>query len=132
MRYRVGGDYNPTTGCYQTDWRHFAFKCINNAIIQEVSCFVIGNAVHHWTASGGECTITNSNSNFGATSLLSSGFKGIGGPRGAFSQDQDFLVCFVQASACSTAGWRQHPSDQPWPGAGLRRCYGRSDPGPWP
>lgn len=92
VRYRIGGDINHSTGCYETDYRSFAFKCINNAILQEVSCFVIGDAVHHWTASGGECTITNSNSNFGLTALLSCGFRGVGTPSGAFPQDKNFLT----------------------------------------
>ena len=96
IRYRVSGDLNPKTGCYTEDWRHFGFKVINNAFIQEVSCFVIGDAVHHWSASGGECTITNSNSNFGATALLSSGFKGIGEAGGAFAQDTGFSAVAVK------------------------------------
>jgi len=90
VRYRIGGNINHETGCYEVDYRSFGFKCINNAILQEVSCFVIGDAVHHWTASGGECTITNSNSNFGLTALFSSGFRGIGTDGGAFDQDQGF------------------------------------------
>jgi len=92
VRYRIAGDINHSTGCYEIDYRSFGFKCINNSILQEVSCFVIGDAVHHWTASGGECTITNSNSNFGLTALLSSGFRGIGTAGGAFTQDQGFLM----------------------------------------
>lgn len=96
VRYRIAGNINQSTGCYDIDYRSFGFKCINNAIIQEVSCFVIGDAVHHWTASGGECTITNSNSNFGLTALLSSGFKGIGTEGGAFTQDQDFAAQVVR------------------------------------
>ena len=96
VRSRISGSYNRETGCYETDYRHFAFKVIGNAVIQEVSCFVIGNAVHHWTASGGECTITNSNSNFGGTALLSSGFRGVGQPSGAFPQDQGFLGTAVR------------------------------------
>lgn len=96
VRYRISGNINQSTGCYEIDYRSFGFKCINDAIIQEVSCFVIGDAVHHWTASGGECTITNSNSNFGLTALLSSGFKGIGTAGGAFTQDQDFLGKIVR------------------------------------
>ena len=92
VRYRIAGDINHGTGCYEVDYRSFGFKCINNSILQEVSCFVIGDAVHHWTASGGECTITNSNSNFGLTALLSSGFRGIGTASGAFTQDQGFQV----------------------------------------
>jgi hypothetical protein len=92
VRYRIAGNINHTTGCYEIDYRSFGFKCINNAILQEVSCFVIGDAVHHWTASGGECTITNSNSNFGLTALLSSGFRGIGTDGGAFTQDSGFQM----------------------------------------
>jgi hypothetical protein len=91
VRYRIGGEINQNTGCYQVDYRSFGFKCINDSIIQEVSCFVIGDAIHHWTASGGECTITNSNSNFGLTALLSSGFRGIGTAGGAYPQDTGFL-----------------------------------------
>ena len=96
IRYRISGNYNARTGCYAVDWRNFGFKVIDNAIIQEVSCFVIGDAVHHWTASGGECTITNSNSNFGCTSLLSSGFRGIGTNDGAFPQDKDFSMLYLR------------------------------------
>jgi hypothetical protein len=92
VRYRIAGNIDHTTGCYEIDYRSFGFKCINNAILQEVSCFVIGDAVHHWTASGGECTITNSNSNFGLTALLSSGFRGIGTDGGAFTQDSGFQM----------------------------------------
>ena len=96
LRTRVGGNYSPETGCFDIDYRHFAFKCIRDAVIQEVSCFVIGNSVHHWTASGGECTITNSNSNFGQTALMSSGFRGIGSAKGAFPQDKGFLCRAVK------------------------------------
>ena len=96
VRYRIGGDINHETGCYEVDYRSFGFKCINNSILQEVSCFVIGDAVHHWTASGGECTITNSNSNFGLTALLSSGFRGIGTDGGAFDQDSGFIAKAVR------------------------------------
>mgnify|MGYP001598876833 CR=1 FL=1 len=96
VRYRIVGNINHETGCYDVDYRSFGFKCINNSILQEVSCFVIGDAVHHWTASGGECTITNSNSNFGLTALLSSGFRGIGTDGGAFPQDKGFQVKAVR------------------------------------
>ncbi len=96
VRYNIAGAIDHTTGCYEVDYRSFGFKCVNNAILQEVSCFVIGDAVHHWTASGGECTITNSNSNFGLTALLSSGFRGIGTAAGAFTQDQGFQVKAVR------------------------------------
>ena len=31
--------------------------------------------MHHWVESGGECTITNSNSNFGGTAALAEGYN---------------------------------------------------------
>lgn len=49
--------------------RHYAFKIINNAYAQLVSCFAIGNALHYAAESGGEISITNSCSNFGGISL---------------------------------------------------------------
>jgi hypothetical protein len=92
LRTTISGSKNWVTGTYDVDWRSFGFKCINNAIIQEVSCFVIGDSIHHWTASGGEATITNSNSNFGQTAFLSDGYRGVGTPGGALPQDQGFLM----------------------------------------
>ena len=55
--------------------RSFHIRAVNNAVIQEVSVFAIGQAIHHATAGGGEITITNSNSNFGHCALLAEGFK---------------------------------------------------------
>lgn len=55
--------------------RSFHMRAINNAIMQEVSVFAIGQGIHHWTQSGGELTITNSNSNFGGCSALAEGYK---------------------------------------------------------
>ena len=56
-------------------WTSFHVRAINNAVIQEVSVFAIGQGVHHWVESGGECTITNSNSNFGGTAALAEGYN---------------------------------------------------------
>ena len=56
-------------------WRSFHIRAINNAVIQEVSVFAIGQGVHHWVESGGEITITNSNSNFGGTAALAEGYN---------------------------------------------------------
>lgn len=55
--------------------RSFHIRAINDAIIQEVSVFAIGQGIHHWTQSGGEITITNSNSNFGGCAALAEGYK---------------------------------------------------------
>ena len=53
----------------------FHVRAINNAVIQEVSVFAIGQGVHHWTQGGGELTVTNSNSNFGGCAAISEGFR---------------------------------------------------------
>ena len=57
------------------DRRSFHIRAINNAIMQEVSVFAIGQGIHHWTQSGGELTVTNSNSNFGGCAALAEGYK---------------------------------------------------------
>jgi hypothetical protein len=54
--------------------RSFHVRAINRAIIQEVSVFAIGQGVHHWVESGGELTVTNSNSNFGGCASVAEGF----------------------------------------------------------
>lgn len=55
--------------------RSFHIRAINNAFIQEVSIFAIGQGAHHATESGAEVSITNSNSSFGGCVALSSGYK---------------------------------------------------------
>ena len=55
--------------------RSFHIRAINNAFIQEVSIFAIGQGIHHATESGAEVSITNSNSSFGGCVALSSGYK---------------------------------------------------------
>jgi hypothetical protein len=60
---------------YKTDYENVHMKCSNNAIIQCVSIFAIGYAKHFVAESGGDQSITNSNSNFGAIALESSGFR---------------------------------------------------------
>lgn len=64
-------------------YRHFGFKGSNNATIQIVSCFVIGNADHFISESGSDLSITNSCSDFGDISL-----KAIGYRTRSFSQDE--------------------------------------------
>ena len=55
-------DETPDNVRMDPDRRSFHIRAINRAIIQEVSVFCIGQGVHHWTQSGGELTVTNSNS----------------------------------------------------------------------
>lgn len=60
---------------YKPDYENVHMKCSNNSIIQCVSIFAIGYAKHFVAESGGDQSITNSNSNFGAVSLEASGFR---------------------------------------------------------
>lgn len=64
-------------------YRHYGFRGSNDATIQIVSCFVIGNADHFISESGADLSITNSCSDFGDISL-----RGIGYKNRAFSQDE--------------------------------------------
>jgi hypothetical protein len=57
--------------------RSFHVRAVNDSIIQEVSVFAIGQGIHHWVESGGELTVTNSNSNFGGVAALAEGFRRI-------------------------------------------------------
>ena len=50
-------------------------KTSNNAVTQQVSIFAIGFAQQFINESGGDTSITNSNSNFGQNSLISKGFR---------------------------------------------------------
>ena len=60
---------------YRPGWESTHIKVSNNAIIQAVSIFAIGFARHFVAESGGDMSITNSNSNFGAVSLEAVGFR---------------------------------------------------------
>ena len=68
---------------WKDDWRNCHIKAINDAFIQCVSIFAVGFADHFLMESGGDMSITNSNSNFGNTSLHAVGHKGY-----AFAQDK--------------------------------------------
>ena len=92
--------YNPSTGNYEAQaagsgahinglckyrkgWRHRHIYASNDAFIQVVSVFAVGFGDHFFSDSGGDLSITNSNSNFGNTSLRSKGFKAA-----AFTKDK--------------------------------------------
>ena len=62
----------------------------NDAVIQVVSVFAIGFHKHFECLSGGDASITNSNSNFGQFSLASDGFK-----KDAFKKDDKGFVTGV-------------------------------------
>ena len=99
--------YNPSTGNYEAQaagsgahidglakyrkgWRHCHIKASNDSFIQVVSVFAVGFGDHFFSDSGGALSITNSNSNFGNTSLRSKGFK-----RAAFTKDKAGQITHV-------------------------------------
>ena len=72
------GEFNAHTNSrsrFRPTYENYHIKASNNAFLQLVSVFAIGFANHFLAESGGDHSITNSNSNFGAKSLVSSGFR---------------------------------------------------------
>lgn len=67
--------YSDSLSRYKPSYESYHVKASNNAFIQIVSVFAIGYGVHFLATSGGDLSITNSNSNFGAKSLVSKGFR---------------------------------------------------------
>ena len=74
-------------------YRSIHIRCVNRAIIQEVSVFAIGQGIHHAVESGGELTVTNSNSNFGGCASLADGFVDY-----SFNTDKNWNVSEIQVS----------------------------------
>jgi hypothetical protein len=73
---------NNSRAVFKPDYRNFHLKVINDSYIQAVSVFAIGYADQFLVESGGDMSITNSNSNFGAKALVAHGFR-----KNAFPQD---------------------------------------------
>ena len=77
---------------YRKGWDTHHISMINDAIIQIVSVFAIGFNKHFDCQSGGDASITNSNSNFGQIALVSEGFKAE-----AFTKDDQGYVTSIVA-----------------------------------
>ena len=75
---------------YRKGWGHRHIMASNDAFIQAVSVFAVGFQGHFTAESGGDMSITNSNSNFGSTALRSAGFKAK-----AFSKDKAGTISHV-------------------------------------
>jgi len=60
---------------YHPDWVNFGFRVSNESFAQLVSCFCIGTARGYVAESGGDFSITNSNTNFGETAMYAEGFR---------------------------------------------------------
>ena len=94
------GDYDDSTSVdnlsndskarYKPSYRNFHVKVSNNSFIQAVSIFAIGFAEHFVTENGGDISLTNSNSNFGANALTSVGFR-----TDAFIQDNQGYITHI-------------------------------------
>lgn len=83
---------------YRSGWESSHIKITNDAFIQIVSVFAIGFTKHFDAETGGDASITNSNSNFGQISLNSSGFK-----NEAFAKDNNaFITSIIPPRAIDT------------------------------
>ena len=89
----VPGNENLSTNSraiYKPAYSNVHIKCSNNSVIQAVSVFAIGYTEHFVSETGGDMSITNSNSNFGARALIAKGFR-----PDAFSQDDKGYVSHI-------------------------------------
>jgi hypothetical protein len=75
---------------YRSGWESSHIKATNDSFIQIVSVFAIGFNKHFDAESGGDLSITNSNSNFGQISLTSAGFK-----KEAFGKDNKAFITSI-------------------------------------
>ena len=76
---------------YKPAYENYHIHVANDGYAQAVSCFAIGYAAHFKTSSGGDLSITNSNSNFGGKLILeATGFK-----RTAFTQDDKGYISHI-------------------------------------
>ncbi len=100
---------------FKPEYENFHIKATNNAFLQLVSIFAIGYAEHFVAESGGDLSITNSNSNFGAKSLVASGFRHESFPRDDIGyithvvppkeiETQETSVEFVAVDVAKTVG----------------------------
>jgi hypothetical protein len=85
--------YLNSNAIYRPSYENFHVKASNKSVIQVVSVFAIGFSQHFLAESGGDLSVTNSNSNFGAKSLISSGFQDA-----AFSRDNRGYITHVVPS----------------------------------
>jgi len=75
---------------YRRGWESTHIKISNDAFVQIVSVFAIGFNKHFEADTGGDGSITNSNSNFGQISLSANGFR-----NEAFSKDDTSFVTSI-------------------------------------
>jgi hypothetical protein len=84
---------------FKPSYANYHIKASNNAFIQNVSVFAIGFAQHFLAESGGDMSITNSNSNFGAKALISQGFRDSAYPQ----DDVGYITHIIPPKEITTA-----------------------------
>ena len=94
-----GADTSPlhldSRSIYKPGYENTHIKISNEAVVQAVSIFAIGYAKHFECINGGDISLTNSNSNFGAVALSSKGFR-----KSAFTRDnRGFITSVVPTQA---------------------------------
>jgi len=91
--------HSDSLAVYKPSYEHYHIKCSNNSFLQIVSVFAIGYAQHFVGETGGDQSITNSNSNFGAKSLIASGFR-----KEAFGRDDvGYITHIIPPKELTTA-----------------------------
>ena len=89
---------------WKDDWRNFHIRASDDSFIQCVSVFAVGFFDHFLMESGGDMSITNSNSNFGNTSLHSVGYKGF-----SFNQDKGgYITDIVPVKKVDTSAFNEN------------------------
>ena len=86
----IAGSHTDGDSIYKTSYRNHHVKVSNDAVIQAVSVFAVGFADHFVALSGGDQSITNSNSNFGSCALRAKGFKSA-----PFTQDKAGTITHI-------------------------------------
>ena len=86
----IAGSHTDGDSIFKASYRNFHVKCSNDSVIQAVSVFAVGFADHFVAESGGDQSITNSNSNFGSCALRAKGFKGA-----SFTQDKAGTITHI-------------------------------------
>ena len=86
----IAGGHTDGDAIYKATYRNFHIKCSNDSVIQAVSVFAVGFADHFVALSGGDQSITNSNSNFGSVALRAKGYKAL-----PFTQDKAGTITHI-------------------------------------
>jgi len=87
---------------YRSGWETSHIKMTNDAFVQIVSVFAIGFTFHFDIRTGGDASITNSNSNFGQHSLHAEGFR-----KEAFTKDTHGYITNIITPRAITSSQEQ-------------------------